>query len=253
MRGVAVLGATLLAAVLWVALSPVAHACSCAGLQTEAEQMAQAAIVIVGRATSVDSSTTPAGPTGESLPYLPGQELTYSFDVVFVHKGEVSNPATITTPSDGAACGFPLELGQLYKLYPYRSEGRDGLYISLCSGNRTATDADLRPWVPPTTEPLAPPPTSPPGSAAIPPPTEAPATTEATTSTEAPPSTVAASPIAPSTSRDEGAQQATMVVNDEGAATGSGTLVAAAFSAAGIGGVAAGLLAVRRRSARPAT
>lgn len=115
-----------------------ARACSCIRPPDEATLDAAADTIIIGRATAVTEHEVAANRA---------PELEYTVQVEALHKGEIPQPVGLWTASDSAACGVHLDIGQLYKLYPRRTEA--GRYeIGLCDGHRLATDADLEPVEP---------------------------------------------------------------------------------------------------------
>jgi hypothetical protein len=156
-----VLGVLLLApALAWVAGSQPAAACSCAapsvdGSQQEAVDTANADAVFVGRTLSRAEVPSP-----DPTPDDPNDgEVVFTFDVEFVHKGDVTDPVDVTTAANGGLCGADFDVGSSYKVFARRDE--DGLVTGLCSGNRLASEADLLPVTattavaPATTVPLA--------------------------------------------------------------------------------------------------
>jgi hypothetical protein len=248
--GAAALG---LASVWWVAASPPARACTPPTAQpTEDQRMATAPIVIVGRATAV--ATRPA-PTTTSVTGPAPSQYVYEFDIEYIHKGEdlVDDPAVVVTAVDSSACGFQLELGQLYKLFPTRDGATHELAIAAFDGNRTAGESDLHPYVPGTTTTSVPPTTAPVGPGivipvqTIPKPKD-PAPTTVPPSTEAdpvPPPPTVGDPTSTTAADGDDAEQAAVVLDDDGSGgglrpwlgpIGVGAATVAAISLAGVFG-----------------
>lgn len=147
-RGPAVaLAVTAVVFTMWFVGSAVpAQACSCAVPPDEATRDAQAETIIVGRVASVTEHEGTDEATGE---------VEYVVRVEVLHKGEITDPVSLWTAADDGLCGVHLDVDLLYKLYPRRADdGRQR--ITLCDGNRQATQADLEPLeLTPTPDPTA--------------------------------------------------------------------------------------------------
>ncbi len=134
--------------------APQAGACSCAspepGVDPEVVAADSADVVFVGIAT--DRRDDPAvGPP--SAPVGPS-DVTFTFEVERVDKGDLAGRPEVVTSSSSGTCGVTFDLGQRYKIFAVR--GDDGaLRTGSCSGNRLATAADLT-VAPPTVPTTAP-------------------------------------------------------------------------------------------------
>jgi hypothetical protein len=93
-----------------------ACACSCA-LSSKEEFTANADLIFVGVVTAIDK------------PFAMGGEVKVDFLVEDVDKGDSAGDITLTTASDGAACGYDFSVGHRFRVYA--REGSTGL----CSGN----------------------------------------------------------------------------------------------------------------------
>jgi hypothetical protein len=102
-----------------------ACACSCAS-GTEEEFVKHADLIFVGVVTGVDK---PFGFGGG------GGDIKVDFVVEEVTKGDSPGKITLTTASDGAACGYDFTVGNRFRVYAH--EGSTGL----CSGNRLVGSA----------------------------------------------------------------------------------------------------------------
>jgi hypothetical protein len=97
-----------------------ACACSCA-LGTEEDFVKHADLIFVGVVTAMDM---PFGFPGG------GGDIKVDFVVEEVAKGDSPGKITLTTASNGAACGYDFSVGTRFRVYAH--EGSTGL----CSGNR---------------------------------------------------------------------------------------------------------------------
>ncbi len=96
-----------------------ACACSCA-LGSEEEFFDNADFIFIGVVTEVDKSFSLGG----------GGDVKVDFVVEEVAKGESAGEVTLTTASDGAACGYDFLVGQRFKVFAHNGS------TGLCSGNR---------------------------------------------------------------------------------------------------------------------
>jgi hypothetical protein len=120
-RGAAAVLAGLAAVfVLHVGGAAPAHACSCVGGRTVAQDAAGADAVFVGRVAAARRS---------------GRKVTYTVAVETVVKGDVAARQAVHSAADGAACGATLTTGGWYLVFADSQE--DGsLETALCFGNR---------------------------------------------------------------------------------------------------------------------
>ena len=67
-----------------------------------------------------------------------GDPLLFTFIVDSVEKGQVGDRFTVVTAHDGAACGYPFELGQRYRVLAWTAEEEHSAgYLRVYSANGT--------------------------------------------------------------------------------------------------------------------
>lgn len=117
---------------------PAAWACSCAG-GTRAELFDRADHVFVGVVIgAADPGADQEGPVST------GREITWTFDVDAVEKGDVTDPVDVGSAADGVSCGYVFSEGVRYRVYVHQA--RDGgLQTGLCSGNQELGRASSQP------------------------------------------------------------------------------------------------------------
>ena len=112
----------LLGVATWGALAPPAYACSCVYQRDDPELVQMADVIFVGTVVG-----------DRSL----GEIRTYTFTVDRVFKGQAYAKQTVTTPSQGPACGLELTGSGPYLVHARLTSGLGGaLHADLCGGTR---------------------------------------------------------------------------------------------------------------------
>jgi hypothetical protein len=135
-RSLAALASVVLTGLGLVVLLPdCASACSCAG-GGSTKEMVEGALSHPGAVVS-----------GKVIDVEKGGSYSYNVTLrVFkVWKGPRRETLMVSTPSDGAACGYPFKEGQEYLVYAYwGNQGtppRPGLKVDLCSSTKPLSKA----------------------------------------------------------------------------------------------------------------
>jgi hypothetical protein len=136
-RPLASVAAVALVAFALLALLPdCASACSCAGYLAAPQERAQRALK---ESTAVFSGQVVNIGTGEPGGAWRPATVTVSFQVSEVWKGPQPETLEVSTPRDGASCGYPFKEGQEYLVYAY---GKEELFkVSLCSETKPLSEA----------------------------------------------------------------------------------------------------------------
>jgi hypothetical protein len=136
-RPLASVAAVALVAFVLLALLPdCASACSCAGYLAAPQERAQRALK---ESTAVFSGQVVNIGTGEPGGAWRPATVTVSFQVSEVWKGPQPETLEVSTPRDGASCGYPFKEGQEYLVYAY---GKEELFkVSLCSETKPLSEA----------------------------------------------------------------------------------------------------------------
>ena len=118
------------AVVAWLMLGRVGAvaACSCAPSSSPCQAIGSQAVVFLGTAESVEPAGSQSG----------GPAVRWRFTVREVINGALGDARTVsvTTAADGAACGFPFEVGLNYLVYAYAARSGADLGVlstGLCS------------------------------------------------------------------------------------------------------------------------
>jgi len=107
-------------------LGPVTPACACSCKElTPEESRDEADLVFAGTVTEIDR---PLFVLSSADP------VTVTLAVSRAYKGEVATRMTLTTPLDGASCGYPFVEGKEYLVFARRDGGE--ITTSLCAGNQ---------------------------------------------------------------------------------------------------------------------
>jgi hypothetical protein len=131
-----VAAAALVAFALLALLPDCASACSCAGYLAAPQERAQRALK---ESTAVFSGQVVNIGTGEPGGAWRPATVTVSFQVSEVWKGPQPETLEVSTPRDGASCGYPFKEGQEYLVYAY---GKEELFkVSLCSETKPLSEA----------------------------------------------------------------------------------------------------------------
>jgi hypothetical protein len=132
-RPLASAAAVALVALGLLALLPdCAYACTCAG-----------GVPFQERAKGTNSSAVFAGEVIDVDKGLPSSSVT--FRVSEVWKGQQRETYELSTPRDGASCGYPFKEGQEYLVYAYwgpqGSPPKPGLKVDLCTETKPLAEA----------------------------------------------------------------------------------------------------------------
>lgn len=131
----------VLAALLVVYTGSVS-ACSCMPPGPPEQERNRSDAVFAGAVETIQNSTT-------SEFMGPGQDVTVTFDVSQVWKGQESETVAVKTATSSASCGYAFQEGESYLVYAEEDEGgeayhgEDGeLTVSLCSRTAPLEDAE---------------------------------------------------------------------------------------------------------------
>jgi hypothetical protein len=122
-------------ALLAMAVSSSAWACSCAPPPPPKQSLAKSAAVFAGKVTAVKRD---------------GFQVRVTFEISKTWKGTKGKTVEVTTASSGAACGYAFKKGSSYLVYCYapKVEGKKATMLStnICSRTKTlaSAKADLK-------------------------------------------------------------------------------------------------------------
>ena len=118
-----------------VALLPdCASACSCAGFPGSQRALEQSNAVFSGEVMDVEGGHT-TRMFGMSV-----SSVKVTLRVSEAWKGPQQETLVVSTPRDGATCGYAFKEGQEYLVYAYGKE--EPFEVDLCSGTKPLSDAD---------------------------------------------------------------------------------------------------------------
>jgi hypothetical protein len=116
----------------WLACSPLVLACSCVQISTTQAQE-QADVVFTGGVSAIDPDLAVPDVLQVTLGVSNGWKNTAP-----------GLTLRVTTAANGATCGFPFQLGETYLVFAKRAQADQlpqQLYVSLCSGTKTLSEA----------------------------------------------------------------------------------------------------------------
>jgi len=129
--------AFILAAAAVVVLPGRAYACSCAPQPSDARAIASSAAVFAGTTVGVDD------PQEGKRIISSGAEVTWTFTVDTVVKGEVGDTQEVRSAAMEVSCGYEFEEGERYLVFAHEGERDESkLFTSICSNTRRIA-ADL--------------------------------------------------------------------------------------------------------------
>jgi hypothetical protein len=105
-----------------------ARACSCVPPPSDREAMTTTDAVFSGTVIEIDD------PEGGGPVISSGRQITYTFDVDGIAKGDVAADERVTSAADGVSCGADFADGGRYVVFADKDEKGD-LTTSLCSNN----------------------------------------------------------------------------------------------------------------------
>ena len=112
-----------------------AYACSCAGSMDAERALADSEAVFSGEVAEVEE-----GPTIRMWGISGVRTSTVTLRASEVWKGPQRETLEVSTPRDGATCGYPFKEGQEYLVYAYT--GKQGLEVDLCNGTQRLAEAE---------------------------------------------------------------------------------------------------------------
>ena len=111
-----------------------ASACSCAGFPGSQRALEQSNAVFSGEVMDVEGGHT-TRMFGWNV-----SSLKVTLRVSEAWKGPQQETLEVSTPRDGATCGYAFKEGQEYLVYAYGKE--EPFEVDLCSGTKALSDAD---------------------------------------------------------------------------------------------------------------
>ncbi len=132
-----VLFAFVLAAAALAVLPGRAYACTCVPQPSNAQAIAGAPAVFAGTVVDVDDPQA-----GKRL-VSSGREVTWTFAVDTVVKGDVGATQDVHSAAMGVSCGYEFDEGERYLVFTHESDRAPGeLFTTICSNTRPIA-ADL--------------------------------------------------------------------------------------------------------------
>jgi hypothetical protein len=125
---------TLIALALLALLPDCASACTCAGFPGSQHALEESNAVFSGEVMDVEGGHT-TRMFGMSV-----SSLKVTLRVSEAWKGPQQETLEVSTPRDGATCGYAFKEGQEYLVYAYGKE--EPFEVDLCSGTKQLSDAD---------------------------------------------------------------------------------------------------------------